>query len=299
MGITTAEDPEDPETLLAHADAALYEAKRGGRDRIQVFSSTLRQDMLDRLHAEHELDHAIGTDALALHWQPILRATDGAVVAAEALLRWRHRERGLLPAAEFLPAARSAGFMPRICPWVLARAIEQAAAWEELSTPLQVAVNLSPQELADPSLPDDLAALAAARGVDPARVHVEVSETVLPEQVTAVRGPLLALRDHGFRISLDDFGSGNTALAWLQVLPIDTLKLDRRFSSTIETTATQAIVSSIVQLAAALGIASLAEGIQTQAQLTRLRDLGCDYTQGFLLGRPQAAEALTARLSAA
>jgi diguanylate cyclase (GGDEF)-like protein/PAS domain S-box-containing protein len=299
MGVSTSRGEVDPDTLLSHADAALYEAKRRGRNRIQVFSSTLRQDLVDRLHTEHELDQALTADGLALHWQPIVRTEDGEVVAAEALVRWHHRERGLLAAADFLPAARSAGLMPRVCEWVLAHAVEQAAAWSALPNPLKISINLSPAELADAGLPATLAGLAAARGIEPGRVQLEVSETILPGQVTAIRDRLVALRELGFGIALDDFGAGNTALAWLQVLPIDTLKLDRRFSSTIDTTATRAIVSSIVQLAAALGIASLAEGIQTHEQLTSLTDLGCDYTQGFLLGRPQAADELTARLTPA
>ncbi len=300
MGVSTARGEVDADTVLSHADAALYEAKRGGRDRIQIFSTALRDGMLQRLHAEHELERALAEDAaLALHWQPIVRTEDGAVVAAEALVRWRHPERGLLTAAEFLPAARSAGLMPRVCSWVLARAVQQAAAWSALPLPLSIAINLSPQELSDPGLPDDLARLAAVHDVEPSRIHVEVSESLLAGQVTAIRDPLVKLRDAGFGIALDDFGAGNTALAWLQVLPIDMLKLDRRFSSTIDTTPSQAIVAAIVQLAAALGIASLAEGIQTEAQLRCLTDLGCDYTQGFLLGRPQAAEDLTARLTPA
>jgi len=300
MGVSTARGDVQADTILSHADAALYEAKRRGRDRIQVFSKALRRGLVERLHVEHELEQAlVGDAALALHWQPIVRTEDGAVVAAEALVRWQHPERGLLTATEFLPAARSAGLMPQVCSWVLARAVRQAAAWSELPVPLNIAVNLSPQELADPGLPDDMARLTAAHGVDPARIHVEISESLLAGQVATIRAPLVALRDAGFGIALDDFGAGNTALAWLQVLPIDMLKLDRRFSSTIDTTPSQAIVAAIVQLAAALGIASLAEGIQTPAQLRCLTDLGCDYTQGYLLGRPQAAEELTARLAPA
>jgi diguanylate cyclase (GGDEF)-like protein/PAS domain S-box-containing protein len=299
MGVSTASGGLDPAVLLSQADAALYEAKRRGRDQIQTFSAALREGLMARLQAQRELERAVEAGELALHWQPIVRTEDAAVVAAEALLRWQHPERGLLAAAEFLPAARGSGLMPRISSWVLARAIEQAAAWSELPIPLRVYVNVGPQELADRGLPADLAALAARHGVEPDRISVEISEGLLPGHVAAVRDPLVALHDAGFGVALDDFGAGNTALAWLQLLPIDTLKLDRRFAGTIETAATQAIVGSIVQLAAALGIASLAEGIQNQAQLARLTDLGCRYTQGFLLGRPQAAEDLTARLAPA
>jgi EAL domain-containing protein (putative c-di-GMP-specific phosphodiesterase class I) len=299
MGVSTASGGLDPAVLLAQADAALYEAKRRGRDQIQTFSAALREGLMARLQAQRELERAVEAGELALHWQPIVRTEDAAVVAAEALLRWHHPQRGLLAAAEFLPAARGSGLMPRICSWVLGQAVEQAAAWSKLPIPLRVFVNVGPQELADRGLPADLAALAARHGVEPDRISVEISESLLPGHVAAVRDPLVALHDAGFGVALDDFGAGNTALAWLQVLPIDTLKLDRRFAGTIDTTATQAIVASIVQLAAALGIASLAEGIQTHAQLASLADLGCDYTQGFLLGRPQAAEDLTARLTPA
>jgi diguanylate cyclase (GGDEF)-like protein len=299
IGVSTATGEVEPDALLSHADAALYEAKRRGRDRIQLFSSSLRRGLVARLHAEHELDQAIGTDELVLFWQPIVRTHDWAVVAAEALVRWRHPDRGLLSAAEFLPAARSAGLMPRLCKWVLAQAVAQAAAWHELPAPPQIFVNLSPQELADPSLPEDLSALAAEHDVPPRRINLEVSEGTLAGQVDAIRERLGELRDLGFGIALDDFGAGNTSLAWLQQLPIDLLKLDRRFSAGIAEPATQAIVASLVQLSTALGIASLAEGIQTHEQLARLTDLGCNYTQGFLLGRPQAAGDLTARLTPA
>ncbi len=154
--------------------------------------------------------------------------------------------------------------------------------------------------LSDPRFNDgSTLALLKHYGLQPRQVVLEITETAVFADGTQIEDLIRLNADHGFGIALDDFGAGNTALAWLQVLPIDTLKLDRRFSSTIDTTASRAIVASIVQHAAALGIASLAEGIQTHDQLTSLTDLGCDYTQGFLLGRPQAAEDLTARLTPA
>jgi diguanylate cyclase (GGDEF)-like protein/PAS domain S-box-containing protein len=298
IGVATGAGELDADALLAHADAALYEAKRRGRSRIEAFDPAQRHELLRRMHVEHELYRAIDANELTLHWQPIVSADGAGVVAAEALVRWQHPERGLLGAPEFLPIAEHAGLMPRICAWVLAHAVDQAAGWADLPDPPHVFVNLSGAELVSPSLPDDVLALTHERRVDPARVHFEISERMLTMELPPVRRQLHALRERGFGLALDDFGAGNTALAWLQELPIDMLKLDRRFARSLDIPSTQAIVESLVRLAPALGIATVAEGVESEAELDVLRGLGCDYLQGFALGRPQPAADLTARLAA-
>jgi diguanylate cyclase (GGDEF)-like protein/PAS domain S-box-containing protein len=298
IGVATSAAAQDADTLLAYADAALYDAKRRGRSRIEAFDPAQRHELVRRMHVEHELYRAIDEDELTLHWQPIVRVDGADVVAAEALVRWQHPEHGLLGAHEFLPIAEHAGLMPRICGWVLSHAVSQAADWRDLPEPPHVFVNLSGAELVNPSLPDDVWALIAEHQVDPGLVNFEISERMLTTELAPVRRQLHALRERGFGIALDDFGAGNTALAWLQELPIDLLKLDRRFARTLDSPSTQAIVESLVRLAPALGIATVAEGVQSEAELDVLRGLGCDYVQGFALGRPQPAEELTARLAA-
>ena len=187
--------------------------------------------------------------------------------------------------------------MPRIGPWVVARALEQAAAWRDLPDPPQVFVNLAAEQLRDPSLPEQVVRLAADHGVEPARVCFEFSERMLDDELAAIREQLVVLRDQGFRLALDDFGAGNTALSWLQHLPLDVLKLDRRFAATVGDATAQAIIGAVVQLAPALGVTSVAEGVETADQLATLRRLGCDFAQGFEIALPQPASALTAHVS--
>jgi diguanylate cyclase (GGDEF)-like protein/PAS domain S-box-containing protein len=278
------------EALLAHADAALYAAKHRGRDRVEVFDPELRERVLHRIHLESELHQALDRDELTLHWQPIVRAADQRPVGVEALLRWHHPRRGLLPAAQFLPVAGEVGLVPALCQWAVDAALTTAAPWRAVPDGPLCFVNLAAVQLNRPRLVEELAATVQQHGVDPTRVQLEVAEDVLGADVQRLTDQLRRLRELGFRIALDDFGAGNTALTWLRRLPIDTLKLDRDFAATLGERPTRVVVRSIVRLAADLGIQTVAEGVETPDQLDFFVGAGCDFTQGYLHGRPGPRE---------
>jgi diguanylate cyclase (GGDEF)-like protein/PAS domain S-box-containing protein len=297
VGASTGGRSVDADALFSQADAALYEAKRAGRDRISLFDPAMQAHLRRRRHVEQELHRAIDAQQFVLHWQPIVGARDGRTLGAEALIRWRHGEHGLLGPAEFLPIAEDAGMMPQICAWVLDEAMAQAARWKDLPTHPQVFLNLAAEQLSQPELVDRLSERSSAYGVEPARVHLEVSERMLTSDVEATSKLIIALRDRGFGVALDDFGAGNTSLVWLRQLPLDVLKLDRGFTSALAEPATRAIVSALTRLAPALGVASLAEGVETAEQLETLAELGCDYAQGYHFSRPVPADELTELLA--
>ncbi len=280
------------EALLAHADAALYEAKRQGRNRIELFEGRLRARLLHRLHVESQLLHALEHDELSLHWQPIVPVRTGRPPAVEALLRWQHPQRGLLAAAEFLPVATEVGLMPQMCLYAVDAAMAQAARWQGAGDGPDVFINLAAVQLGRPSLSDELAEAAARHGLVPERLQFEVAEDVLGVDVRRLAEQLTRMREHGFRIALDDFGAGNTALTWLRRLPVDTLKLDKDFATNLDEGPTRTVVRSVVRLAADLGVATIAEGVETGAQLDFFTEAGCDFTQGYLHARPQPAQAL-------
>ncbi|WP_129336471.1 putative bifunctional diguanylate cyclase/phosphodiesterase [Cellulomonas endophytica] len=282
------------EELLAQADAALYEAKRLGRARSAPFTRELGTRVQYRLDLGSQLHHALEHGQLELAWQPIVRLRDRRVVAAEALLRWRHPLRGLVPAGEFLPLAGEVGLVPALSQWAVDAALAQAARWQADGTDLEVFINLAAVQLAVPELDRELAALAAWHGVDPHGIFFELSEEVLGTDVPGLGDRLRRKRERGFSIALDDFGAGNTALTWLRRMPVDVLKLDRSFASSVDEERTRVVVAAILRLARELGVRTIAEGVETDAQLAFFADAGCDDAQGYLLGRPGPVTALRA-----
>jgi EAL domain-containing protein (putative c-di-GMP-specific phosphodiesterase class I) len=272
----------------------MYAAKAKGRDRYEVFDVDLREQALDRLAIEHALHHAVDHTELRLHFQPIVRLSDGRIDGVEALVRWQHPERGLLAPVHFISIAEEIGMMRPIGRWVLERSCEQLRAWDAAGLPdLYVTVNLSAVELADPALVANARSVIDDTGIDPARVAFEITESVLMDDVDKSLQVLHALRSLGVRLFVDDFGTGYSSLAYLNRFPVDVLKIDQSFlgHSTAGTDNTT-LVRAIVNLGHSLSLGVTGEGVETEEQLDLLRTLGCDHAQGFHLARPAPAAEL-------
>jgi diguanylate cyclase len=286
----------DAGTLMRHADVAMYEAKRG-RTGHEVYASEGDHHSRDRLALAGEVRRALAQDELALHYQPVAELHTGALVGVEALVRWRHPERGLLAPGAFLPAIEHTEVMREVSHRVLAMAICQAGAWFRQDREWRVAVNLSATDLLDRALVDDVSALLRRYGTPARRMTLEVTESVLMTDPVRAMEVLSALRDLGVHLALDDFGTGFSSLTHLQRMPVDEIKIDRSFVAAMATDASSAaIVSSTVDLAHALGLRVVAEGIEDEATWTRLRAVGCDAAQGYYLSKPLAPGALEATI---
>jgi diguanylate cyclase len=283
------EHAQDAGTLLRHADVAMYEAKRG-RLGHAVYASEGDHHSRDRLELAGEMRHALTNDELTLHYQPVADLGTGKVLGVEALVRWRHPDRGLLAPGAFLPAIEHTELMRELSRRVLAIAICQAGAWFRLELPWRVSANLSATDLLDRSLVDDVGSLLRRYGTPARRLTLEVTESVLmtdPARAMQVLGDLRAL---GVQLALDDFGTGWSSLTHLQRMPVHEIKIDRSFVAAMATEANSAaIVSSTVDLAHALGLRVVAEGIEDEATWRRLRAVGCDAAQGYHLSRPLPA----------
>jgi PAS domain S-box-containing protein len=295
------DDGADADTLIQHADTAMYRAKGSGRAACAFFEPAMAAEVFGELQLESRLGEALTAGEFELQYQPQLRGADGAVVAVEALLRWRHPQRGLLAPAEFLAVAEARRLLLPIGRWVLREALRQAVHWPAGpdGAPLRVAVNLSALEFqAADLLPMVTAALADA-GVDGRTLEIELTESLLMGDTAPVQRVLAALRALGVRLTLDDFGTGYTSLGRLRGLPIERLKVDRSFVGALPGDAgAAAIVSAIAQLAAAFGLRLVAEGIETEAQRDWVLAHGCAELQGHALQPPLAAEAIARWLQA-
>jgi diguanylate cyclase (GGDEF)-like protein len=297
IGIAHAEPGTRAEDMLRDSDVAMYRAKERGRSRIELFDAEMRRRMIDRLEMERSLRAAIGAGELRLDYQPIVAFDDWEVVAAEALVRWEHPERGMVEPADFIPLAEESGLILPLGRWVLGEACRQVATWRAAGHPqLRVTVNLSARQFADPDLIAVVAESLARAQLPPDALWLEITESVLMEEVTATADTLLALKRLGVHLAVDDFGTGYSSLSYLKRFPVDMLKIDRSFIDGLGTDPEDgAIVLAIVSLAQALRLGVVAEGVEHFHQLEVLHRLGCDAVQGFLLARPGPADELPAK----
>jgi diguanylate cyclase (GGDEF)-like protein len=279
-------------TLVRHADIAMYDAKNRHAG-IAVFDPANLVSRQEHLSLLGELRHAIDADELRVFFQPKVDLRTGSTKGVEALVRWQHPQRGLVPPVAFIPYAEQTGFVRDVTRWVLEHAVAQAGAWHAAGRPLQVAVNLSTQDLLDPALPDRLTALLARYGVPPALLLVEITESSVMENPELALGTLRRIDALDVQIAIDDFGTGFSSLAYLKKLPVDELKIDRAFVMNMLTDRDDAmIVRSTVELAHNLGLRVVAEGVEDEGIVDALRQIGCDVAQGYFASRPLPADAL-------
>ena len=282
----------EPETLLQRADVAMYFAKRRHAGHA-LYSPEDDPSDAGQLALVGELRRAISDDELVLHYQPKLELTTNRVIGVEALVRWQHPTRGLLPPATFVPLAERTGMIRPLTLWVLERALAQCRAWMESGQELSVAVNLGVQNLLDPELASEVARLLDKHGVPARLLQFEITEGSVMDDPARSIVMLTRLRDLGIGLSIDDFGTGYSSLSYLTQLPVREIKIDRGFVIAMDTNPEhEAIVRSTIDLARSLGFTVVAEGVETEQSLLALKDLGCDSAQGYLLSRPVPAEEL-------
>jgi diguanylate cyclase (GGDEF)-like protein len=300
IGVAVAEGPDDTSaSLLRDADAAMYRAKKRGPGRCELFDATVRAQLLARLRTEQELRQALDDGQLCVYYQPIIDVASGHPVATEALVRWNHPHHGLISPLDFIPIAEETGIILELGRFVLERACEQGAAWQrEFGTPLQTFVNVSGCQIADPPFPAEVAEIARRFKLLPGTLGLEVTETVLIEDVDSPITVLSKLHEHGLRLVLDDFGTGYSSLSYLRRFPLDGVKVDRSFTDGLGSSPqTVAIMRAIVEMCHALDLTVVAEGVESEAQLDRLSQLGCEHAQGYLLCYPMPAEEVRQFLS--
>ncbi len=287
------ETEADP--LLQRADIALYQSKAMGRGQFFWFQEEMRETLLARRAMEYDLRRALLLEQFEVEFQPQLAFDTDRISGFEALIRWRHPDRGLVPPGAFIPVAEETGLIVGIGRWVLDTACATAAGWTD---GLTIAVNVSPIQFEDPGFVDAVHAALAASGLPPDRLELELTESVLLRDEQLVVGRMARLRELGVKLSLDDFGTGYSSLNYLRIYPFDKVKIDQSFVREPHADENaHRIVQAVARLGASLGMSVLAEGVETQEQLDRIRDQGCSSAQGYLLSRPIPVSALAAYLA--
>jgi len=282
-------DEVTPDELLNNADAAMYEAKANGRHTCSVFSETGTRLLKQRLQLRQEVFNALDLGQFVLYYQPQINAVNGAVVGAEALLRWNHPRLGILGPQTFLAMLEDSPAINLVGAWVCEEACRQAREWEDLGFRLQMAMNVSPRQLTDESLPAMMKEVVERYGLHPECIKLEVTESMLMQDIDKAAQVLHMLKLEGFRIALDDFGTGYSNLSYLRQFPITAIKIDRSFVQEIEQDRRCLdIVNGVIAFAKSLKLAVICEGIETEGQRSAICSTGCDVLQGFLIGKPMA-----------
>jgi diguanylate cyclase (GGDEF)-like protein/PAS domain S-box-containing protein len=293
IGIAIAEPGNAPGDLLAAADIAMYQAKSRGKNRYVVASPDADERALARLDLEMELRRAIDEGELELQYQPVVDAKTGRLYGLEALVRWRHPSLGLLGPEHFMDVAEDTGLVLPLGDWVLEQACVAAVEWQHrhADSPIVMAVNLSARQFQQPDLCERVAQVLRSTGLDPSLLALEITETAVMEDTTATLATLRNLKQLKVRLSIDDFGTGYSSLSYLKRFPVDAVKIDKSFVAGLTSgPVDREIVQAVIRLAAAVGMQTIAEGVETTAQCEQLRVLGCTMLQGFLLSRPGPME---------
>jgi diguanylate cyclase (GGDEF)-like protein len=312
IGIASADQaevsgPEGSEELLRNADVAMYMAKEAGKGRYQVFEPAMHDTALKRLELKADLRRAVDNGEFILHYQPVIDLPTGQIEGVEALIRWEHPRRGLVPPLEFIPLAEETGLIVPIGKWVLREAALRAKELHErfpMVPPLQMSVNLSARELQRPEMVDDIAATLMETGLDPSSLVLEITESVMMQDMELSIQRLTELKELGVQLAVDDFGTGYSSLNYIRRFPVDILKIDRSFVDGVNDGGEEsALMAAIIDLAGILKLRPVAEGIERADQLERLLAMKCDLGQGFYFAEALPLEGienlLTARRSLA
>jgi diguanylate cyclase (GGDEF)-like protein/PAS domain S-box-containing protein len=288
-------DGRDPETLLKNADSALYRAKDLGKNNYQLCTAEMKTRAMERLSLENSLRLALERDELYVHYQPVVSLVSGRITGMEALVRWNHPERGVMPPDQFIPLAEETRLIHPIGEWVLRNACDQAREWRRMGLPFRrISVNLSPRQFQHKDLIELVRDTLSATGLDPASLELEITETAAINNADSANDALQGLRKLGISIAMDDFGTGYSSLTYLKRFPIDTLKIDRNFVRDInESSGDAAIVSAVIRIARILKLRVIAEGVERPDQVAFLRKKRCQEMQGFLFSRPIDSSSLT------